>query len=245
MKTAASHASPLPAPPTHVAVIMDGNGRWAQARGLPRIAGHLNGAEAVRRIVESATKHGVRYLTLFGFSSENWKRPAEEIEELMGLLRRYLRSEVAELHQNGIRLRIIGERDGLGLDTVKLIEDCERRTAGNTNLDLILALNYGGRAELVRTARNLAEKVAAGQLASEEIDENTFVSHLSTAGIPDPDLLIRTSGEKRISNFLLWQLAYSEFIFLETLWPDFMQEDFTRALAEFQQRERRYGATGT
>ncbi len=245
METAISHTSTLPPPPVHVAIIMDGNGRWAQARGLPRMAGHLNGAEAVRRAVESAVEHGVRYLTLFGFSSENWKRPAQEIDELMGLLRRYLRSEIAELHQNGIRLRVIGERQGFSLDIVKLIEDCEARTAENTNLNLILALNYGGRAELVGTAKHLAEMVAAGQLASEEIDENTFAAHLSTAGIPDPDLLIRTSGEERISNFLLWQLAYSEFIFLETLWPDFTQEDFARALAEFHQRERRYGATGT
>ena len=245
MDTATSHSCSPPLPPEHVAIIMDGNGRWAQTRGLPRVLGHQNGTEAVRRATESAFKHGVRYLTLFGFSSENWKRPSEEIDELMGLLRRYLRSEIAELHKNGVRMRVIGERQRLSMDIVKLIEDCEARTAENTNLNLIFALNYGGRADLASAARSLAEKVERGQISFDEIDEATFGDHLSTAGIPDPDLLIRTSGEKRISNFLLWQLAYSEFIFLETLWPDFAEEDFAKALSEFHQRERRYGATGT
>lgn len=229
--------------PAHIAIIMDGNGRWAKARGLPRIAGHRRGADAVRLAIESAIKYGVRYLTLYSFSSENWKRPADEVSDLMGLLRRYLRSEIAELHKNGVRLRVIGERSDLSKDIVDLIEDCEERTAGNTTLDLILALSYGGRAEIAKAAKILAEKSVAGEMSPSDIDETLVENYLDTSGIPDPDLLIRTSGEQRISNFLLWQLAYAEFVFLDTLWPDFKEEEFANAISEFSRRERRYGAT--
>ncbi|MBT3991380.1 MAG: isoprenyl transferase [Rhodospirillaceae bacterium] len=229
--------------PAHIAIIMDGNGRWAKARGLPRIAGHRRGADAVRSAIESAIKYGVRYLTLYSFSSENWKRPADEVNDLMGLLRRYLRSEIAELHQNGVRLRVIGERADLSKDIVDLIEDCEARTAGNTTLDLIIALSYGGRSEIVNAAKTLAEKSVAGDISPDDIDEALLEKNLDTSDIPDPDLLIRTSGEQRISNFLLWQLAYAEFVFLDTLWPDFKEPEFVSAISEFSRRERRYGAT--
>ena len=229
--------------PTHVAIIMDGNGRWAKARGLPRVAGHQRGADSVRVTIESAIKYGVRYLTLYSFSSENWKRPADEVSDLMGLLRRYLISEITELHQNGVHLRVIGERSDLSSDIVGLIEECEKRTAGNTCLDLIIALSYGGRMEIVNAVKAIAEKSVTGDLSQDQINENLLESYLETSGIPDPDLLIRTSGEKRISNFLLWQLAYAEFIFLDTLWPDFKEKDFTSAISEFGRRERRFGAT--
>ena len=197
----------------------------------------------MRTAIESAIKYGVRYLTLYSFSSENWKRPADEVSDLMGLLRRYLRSEIAELHKNGVRLRVIGERFDLSADIVDLIEECEKRTAGNTRLDLIIALSYGGRTEIANAAKVIAEKTKAGEITPDQIDENLLESYLETSGIPDPDLLIRTSGEKRISNFLLWQLAYAEFIFLDTLWPDFTQEDFYSAISEYGRRERRFGAT--
>ncbi|MAF47950.1 MAG: isoprenyl transferase [Rhodospirillales bacterium] len=230
-------------PPNHIAIIMDGNGRWAQRRGLPRIEGHRRGAESVRTAVKCSVKFGVRYLTLYSFSSENWKRPAREVEDLMGLLRRYLRSEIAEFHKNGVRLRVIGDRDALSPDIVKLIEESEAYTAENDQLDLIVALSYGGRSEIVSAIRKISEKVEAGQLRAGQIDESVLEAHLETADIPDPDLLIRTSGEQRISNFLLWQLAYSEFIFLDTLWPDFSETDFLTAINEYQRRERRFGAT--
>ena len=229
--------------PNHVAIIMDGNGRWAQARGLPRIAGHRRGAQSVRTAVKCSVKCGVRYLTLYSFSSENWKRPVREVEDLMDLLRRYLLSEIADLHKNGVRLRVIGDRDELSPDIVKLIEEGEASTAGNDKLDLIVALSYGGRSEIVSAIRKIAKKVEAGQLQSDEIDESVLEAHLETADIPDPDLLIRTSGEQRISNFLLWQIAYSELVFLETLWPDFLEKDFLKAINEYQRRERRFGAT--
>ena len=229
-------------PPVHVAVIMDGNGRWAQARGLPRVAGHRRGAEAVRATVEAAIEHGVRYLTLFGFSSENWKRPASEIADLMGLLRHYLRAELAELHRNGVRVRVIGERGRLAPDIVALIAQSEETTRANARLDLTIAISYGGRADIAAAARALAEDVRTGRLAPAAIDEAALDARLSTSGLPDPDLLIRTSGEKRISNFLLWQSAYTEFVFVETLWPDFGRRDFADAIAEFQRRDRRYGA---
>jgi len=232
-----------PAPPAHVAIIMDGNGRWAKKRGLPRIAGHKNGAEAVRRAVAASVELGIRYLTLFGFSSENWKRPPREIDDLMGLLRHYLRGEVAELHKNGVRVRVIGERDKLAPDIVTLIENAENLTRGNERLHLSIALNYGGRAEIALAARRLAEDVAAGKLAPDEIDEDVFAAKLLTSDIPDPDLLIRTSGEQRISNFLLWQSAYAELVFTETLWPDFAKDDLERALRDYHGRERRYGAS--
>jgi undecaprenyl diphosphate synthase len=230
--------------PTHVAIIMDGNGRWAQQRGLPRTAGHRRGADAARVAVRAAVGQGVRYLTLYGFSSENWKRPADEVEDLMGLLRFYLRSEIAELHKQGIRLRVIGDRSRLAPDIVSLIEDAERLTAGNDTLTLIVALSYGSRAEIACAARRLAEDAIAGRIRPYEIDEAALASRLFTTGVPDPDLLIRTSGEQRISNFLLWQSAYTEFVFLDTLWPDFSEDDFVRAIKEYHGRDRRYGATG-
>lgn len=240
----APRATPPGAPPRHVAIIMDGNGRWAARAGLPRVAGHKRGADAARRAVVAAAELGVPYLTLFGFSSENWKRPAGEVDELMGLLRHYLRGEIAELHKNGVRLTVIGDRARLSPDIVKLIENAEATTAANTRLNLTIALSYGGRAEIAAAARALAAAVARGETTLEEIDETGFARHLYTADMPDPDLVIRTSGEQRISNFLLWQSAYAELIFTETLWPDFDKAEFERALAEFQRRERRYGAAG-
>ncbi|KZD07186.1 isoprenyl transferase [Oceanibaculum pacificum] len=231
-----------PQPPAHVAIIMDGNGRWAMARGLPRAAGHRQGAEAVRRAVRSAAELGVGYLTLFGFSSENWRRPLSEVDDLMGLLRFYLRREIAELHANNVRLRVIGDRGKLPADIVALIENAEALTAGNGGLSLIIALSYGSRQEIAEAMRRIAQKVAAGDLAPAQIDEELVGAHLQTADIPDPDLIVRTSGEKRISNFLLWQAAYAEFVFLDTLWPDFAHEHFEEAIREFHRRERRYGA---
>jgi undecaprenyl diphosphate synthase len=240
---AARHSAATPAsPPLHVAIIMDGNGRWATARGLPRTAGHRQGAEAVRRTVRGAGELGIRYLTLFGFSSENWKRPINEVTDLMGLLRLYLRNEIAELSRNGARLRVVGERAGLAKDIVELIEHAERSTAANTRIDLNIALNYGSRGEIVRSARLLAEAVQRGELKPEDIDEATFARTLMTAGIPDPDLVIRTSGEQRISNFLLWQSAYAELMFTDVLWPDFGKAHLEAALADYAKRERRYGA---
>lgn len=222
---------------------MDGNGRWAKARGLPRTAGHKRGAESVRRTVEAAREMGVSYLTLYGFSSENWKRPVGEVTDLMGLLRLYLRNEINSLHKNGIRLLVIGDRKRLGSDIVRLIEDAEAKTANNTALTLVLALSYGGRQELVEAARRIACDVAAGNLSPDAIDEDVFGGSLFTAGIPDPDLIIRTSGEQRISNFLLWQGAYAELVFIETLWPEFGRAELEAAIRDYHGRERRYGAT--
>ncbi len=230
--------------PTHVAIIMDGNGRWARARGLPRTAGQIRGAEAVRRTVKAAAEAGVRYLTLFGFSSENWKRPASEIDDLMGLLRHYLKREIEELHKNGIRLYVIGDRDRLGADIVKLISDAERRTANNQRLNLTIALSYGSRDEIVAAAKKAMQAALDGKLKPEQLNEQSFSQFLLTADMPDPDLLIRTSGEKRISNFLLWQCAYAEFIFLDRLWPDFDADDFNSAIQEYLGRTRRYGGAG-
>ncbi len=228
--------------PTHIAVIMDGNGRWANARGLPRTAGHRQGAESVRRTVEAAMKLGIPYLTLYGFSSENWSRPMTEVEDLMGLLRRYLRSELAKFHENGIRLQVIGQRDRLPQDIVRLIEDAEATTRDNDKLNLVMALSYGGRQDITAAARRVAQAVAAGEVKPEDIDESLLGSNLWTNGIPDPDLLIRTSGEQRISNFLLWQSAYSEMVFVEKLWPDFGEDDLADAIREYQRRDRRFGA---
>jgi len=236
--------APDGAVPRHVAIIMDGNGRWAKARGLPRTIGHREGAEALRRAVRASVEFGVDYLTVFGFSSENWKRPPEEVTDLMGLLRLYLRKEIVEIDKNGVRLRVIGDRDRLSADIIQLIEDAEQRTAGNTRLNLTVALSYGGRAEIVRAAQQLAKAVRAGSLDPEDIDEAAFHRHLFTAETPDPDLVIRTSGEKRISNFLLWQSAYAEYVFMDKLWPDFTGDDLKMAIAEFGGRKRRYGAAG-
>jgi undecaprenyl diphosphate synthase len=232
-----------PAPPAHVAIITDGNGRWAKARGLPRVAGHRRGAESVRRTITAAAELGISYLTLFGFSSENWKRPTDEINDLMGLLRHYLRGEIAELHREGVRLVVIGDRARLAPDIVTLIDNAEQLTRDNARLTLIVALSYGGRDDIVRAARKLAADVAAGRIAAQDIDETRLSASLFTAGIPDPDLLIRTSGEQRMSNFLLWQLAYTELVFIDTLWPDFGRADLEKAISDFHGRERRYGAS--
>jgi undecaprenyl diphosphate synthase len=231
-----------PLPPRHVAIIMDGNGRWARARGMPRTFGHQRGIEAVKRALQAAGDLGVEYLTLFGFSSENWSRPMEEVGELMRLLRVFLRSEVAELHRRGVKLKVIGERERLDHDIVEMVEHAERLTADNRALRLTVALSYGSRQELTRAARHLAEDAAAGRIDPAAIDDKALAGRLFTADLPDPDLIIRTSGEKRISNFLLWQAAYAELIFLPTLWPDFDKPDFEAAIGEYQRRERRYGA---
>ncbi|PWC59860.1 UDP pyrophosphate synthase [Azospirillum sp. TSH7] len=229
--------------PGHVAIIMDGNGRWAKARGLPRTAGHKKGVDAVRRTVEAARELGIGTLTIFSFSSENWRRPEEEVSDLMGLLRFYLRSEVAELHRAGVRLRVIGDRTRLSEDINRLIDNAEGLTRDNRVMTLVVALSYGSRLEIVHAARRLAEEVAAGRLSPEAIDEDALSARLYTADIPDPDLIIRTSGEKRISNFLLWQAAYAELVFVDTLWPDFTKRDLEAAIEEFHRRERRFGAT--
>ena len=229
--------------PAHVAIIMDGNGRWAKARGLPRIAGHRKGAETVRRTVEAAIQLGIGTVTLFSFSSENWSRPDSEVADLMSLLRYYLRSEIAELHKQGVQLKVIGDRARLSPDINQLIDNGETTTAGNSALTLILALSYGSRQEIVQTVRRLATRVAEGSLKPEEIDEELVSASLFTAGVPDPDLVIRTSGEQRLSNFLLWQSAYAELVFIDTLWPDFTRHDLEDAIEEFNRRERRYGAS--
>ena len=228
--------------PRHVAIIMDGNGRWAAARRLPRVAGHRAGSQAVKRTIEAAIRAGVRWLTLYAFSSENWRRPDDEVTDLTGLLRHYLRTEVAELHREHVRLRCIGDRGRFGAEIVRELEQAEALTRDNERLNLTVALSYGGRSEIVAAARLLAEAAAAGRLDPAQITEESFGRYLFTAGMPDPDLVIRTSGERRVSNFLLWQSAYAEFLFPEVLWPDFSQAHFDSALADFAQRERRYGA---
>ena len=243
MKALSLRVAPPAQPPQHVAIIMDGNGRWAAFRGLRRIAGHKRGAEAVRTAVEAALHVGVSYLTLFGFSSENWKRPETEVRDLMGLLRYYLANEIAFLQERGVRLRVIGERQRLSADIVGLIEEAEQATGGNQRLLLTIALSYGSRAEITGAARRLAEQVASGLLTPKDISEDLLAQSLDTADIPDPDLVIRTSGEKRISNFLLWQSAYAELVFIDTMWPDFSRADFEQAVQEYSRRERRYGAT--
>jgi len=230
--------------PVHLAIIMDGNGRWAQARGKKRTFGHNAGAEAVRRAVEAASDLGIKYLTLFSFSSENWSRPKSEITDLMGLLRLYLRREIAELHSKNVRLRVIGDRSRLAEDIQDLIINGEEKTKNNTGLNLILALSYGARDEILNATRSLAAECAAGRINPEDIDERAFEQSLFTHDIPDPDLLIRTSGEKRISNFLLWQLAYTEFLFIDKHWPDFSISDMSDAVEEFSSRERRFGSSG-
>jgi undecaprenyl diphosphate synthase len=233
------------APPKHVAIIMDGNGRWAKARGLPRTAGHRKGVEAVRRTVEAARELSIPYLTMFGFSSENWRRPEGEVFDLMQLLRFYLRSEIAELHKNGVRLRVIGDRAKLSGDIVTMIEKAEELTRNNTELNLIIALSYGARQEIVEATRQMVRDALEGRLSPEEITEESFSARLLTRDVPDPDLLVRTSGEQRISNFLLWQSAYTELVFVDTLWPDFTKRDLEDAIREFNRRDRRYGAVGT
>ncbi len=228
--------------PLHVAVIMDGNGRWANARGLPRAAGHQRGAEAARRAVMGALSMGVSYLTLYGFSAENWKRPATEVDDLMGLLRWYLHSQIAEMIKEGIRLRVIGDRTRLSKELIDLIDEAEGVTADNRRLNLTIAISYGGRQEIIAATRRLVQQALDGGLAPADIDEHTFEAELDTAGLPDPDLILRTSGEQRISNFLIWQSAYSELVFVDKLWPDFREADLAAAIQEFQSRDRRYGA---
>tara|TARA_B100000676_G_C18017879_1_gene810777 strand:- start:500 stop:1255 length:756 start_codon:yes stop_codon:yes gene_type:complete len=230
-------------PPIHVAIIMDGNGRWAKSRKVAKAVGHKRGAASIKTAIKSAIDAKVRYLTLYGFSSENWNRPANEVSDLMGLLRFYLKSEVPNLHEEGICFSVIGDRERLDSDIVSLIEEAEKKTILNTRLHLVIALSYGGRAEITEAARKLALKVKADKLDPLDIDEDIFKRSLYTSDIPDPDLLIRTSGEQRISNFLLWQLAYTEFCFLDTLWPDFNEQDFDNAIAAFHRRERRYGTS--
>jgi undecaprenyl diphosphate synthase len=227
--------------PVHVAIIMDGNGRWAARRGLPRVEGHRRGIDAIRRAVRAAGELGVRYLTVYSFSSENWRRPAQEVADLMGLLKRFVRHDLADLHANNVRVRIIGEREGLQPDIRALLHEAEDLTRHNDGLTLVVAFNYGGRDEIVRATQALAAQVAAGTLKPSDIDAGRLESMLDTRGIPDPDLVIRTSGEQRVSNFLTWQTAYSEFVFLPDLWPDFDHTSFKTALDEYARRDRRFG----
>ncbi|HKN26376.1 MAG TPA: isoprenyl transferase [Roseiarcus sp.] len=228
--------------PAHVAIIMDGNGRWAKSRGLPRYEGHRRGLEAVRRTVRSAIEHDVRYLTIYSFSSENWRRPPDEVAMLMGLLKRFIRNDLADLHKNGVRVRIIGERDNLAGDIAALLTEAESLTKDNPGLTLIVAFNYGARREIVAAARRLAVDVREGRVDVNAIGEDDFAARLDTADLPDPDLIIRTSGEMRLSNFLLWQAAYAELVFLPILWPDFDDTAFVSALQQYAARERRFGA---
>ncbi|MHC8493804.1 isoprenyl transferase [Thalassospira sp. SM2505] len=228
--------------PRHVAIIMDGNGRWARGRGRPRTMGHRAGVDAVRRTIEASVALGIEYLTLYGFSTENWKRPESEVSDLMGLLRLFLKRELATLHKNGIKIRIIGDRSRFADDIRALLDKAEEQTSGNTRLNLTIALSYGARAEIAHAMREIARKVAAGEISADAITEDIIEQNLSTVGIPDPDLLIRTSGEQRISNFLLWQSAYTEFIFEDVLWPDFDRAHLEKAIDNFAGRERRFGA---
>ncbi|HXE03116.1 MAG TPA: isoprenyl transferase [Methyloceanibacter sp.] len=227
----------------HIAIIMDGNGRWAAERGLPRVEGHRQGVESVRRTVNAAQDLGITHLTLFSFSSENWSRPRQEINDLFGLLRRFIRRDLADLHKNGVKIRVIGTRAGLERDLLRLIDDAIELTKDNTALNLTIAFNYGARDEIARAARRIAEDVAKGVLAPAEVTQERFATYLDTADLPYPDLLIRTSGELRLSNFLLWQVAYSEFVFVDCYWPDFSREHLEAALAEYQRRNRRFGGT--
>ncbi len=230
-----------PCVPTHVGIIMDGNGRWAARRGLPRIEGHRRGLEALRATVRAAIDVGLDYLTVYSFSMENWNRPVEEVTDLMGLLKRFIRNDLGELHKSGVRVKVIGGRSDLKPDIRALLDEAEDLTRANARLTLIVAFNYGGRQEIARAARALAEDVVAGRVKPSEIDEAMLAQRLDTAGVPDPDLIIRTSGEQRLSNFLMWQAAYSEFVFLPMHWPDFDRHAFETALAEFAARERRFG----
>jgi len=227
--------------PRHIAIIMDGNGRWASKHGLPRSVGHRNGVEAVRRTVRAAIELGIPYLTLYSFSSENWSRPLDEINDLMGLMKRFIRRDLAELHHAGVKIHVIGERANIDPELMTLIDEARELTRENQALTLIIAFNYGARAEIAKAARKLAEDVAAGRMQASDITVDTLGGALDTAGIPDPDLLVRTSGEMRLSNFLLWQCAYTELVFLDAYWPDFGRELLEEALASFRARERRFG----
>jgi len=227
--------------PRHVAIIMDGNGRWAAARGLPRTEGHRRGVEALRATVRAAGEMGIGVLTIFSFSSENWSRPPAEVRDLMGLLRRFIRHDLADLHRNNVRVRVIGERDDLAPDIRRLLEEAEELTRANDGLIVVVAFNYGARQEIARAAQRLAADVAAGKLALEAITAEALGSRLDAADLPDPDLIIRTSGEQRLSNFLLWQAAYSELVFVPAYWPDFDRATLEGAIEEYRRRERRFG----
>ena len=227
--------------PAHIGIIMDGNGRWAKARGLPRVAGHRAGVEALRRTVRTAGDLGIEWLTVYAFSSENWSRPKSEVSDLMGLLRIFIRRDLAELHQAGVRVRMIGERESLSPDIRALVEEAEALTVANRAMNLVIAFNYGGRDEITRATRTIAEAVAAGTLQPSEITQESFQQFLDTRLIPDPDLIIRTSGEQRLSNFLLWQAAYAELVFAPCYWPDFGEVELTDAIEAFARRERRFG----
>jgi undecaprenyl diphosphate synthase len=229
--------------PRHVAIIMDGNGRWARQRGRPRTFGHAEGVEALRRTVEAAGDLGVAYLTVFGFSTENWRRPIEEVNALFDLLRLYVAHDLDRLAREGVRVRVIGERKGLKDDILRIIADAERKTQDNSKLNLTIAFNYGGQDEIARAARRAADAVAAGQLQVEDITPERFETFLDTADLPAPDMLIRTSGESRLSNFMLWQAAYAEFVFVDTLWPDFNKDTLQAAIETYQRRERRFGGS--
>jgi undecaprenyl diphosphate synthase len=228
-------------PPRHVAIIMDGNGRWAAERGLPRSEGHRRGVEALRRAVRAVGEMGIKILTIYSFSSENWSRPVTEIRDLMGLLRRFIRNDLAELHQSNVRVRVIGERDDLEPEIRRLLEEAEELTRNNDGMLLVVAFNYGGRQEIARAARRVAAEVAAGRLSPRDITADVIGRHLDAPDLPDPDLMIRTSGEQRLSNFLLWQSAYSELVFVPTYWPDFDRTTLANAIAEYRRRERRFG----
>lgn len=227
--------------PAHIAIIMDGNGRWAEARGLPRAAGHRMGVEAVRRVVRAAIELAIPYLTIYSFSSENWSRPVAEVIDLMGLMKRFIRRDLADLHKNGVRIRIIGERDKVDGELLALIDEAIVITAGNTALDLVIAFNYGSRNEIAKAARRLAIEVAEGRLSPSAITPDLLGARLDTQGIPDPDLVIRTSGELRLSNFLMWQAAYAELMFVDVLWPDFSREHLEQAVTAYKARDRRFG----
>jgi undecaprenyl diphosphate synthase len=227
--------------PAHVAIIMDGNGRWAAARGLSRRAGHKEGTAAARRAVEAARDLGLKYLTLYSFSTENWRRPASEVRDLMSLLRQFIGDDLPKLTREGVKVAIIGDKENLDTELKRLVRRAESETAGNSKFFLQIAFNYGGRDEIVRAARKLAVEAAAGRLRPDDIGEARFAAALDTGGAPDPDLVIRTSGEKRISNFLLWQAAYAEYVFLDVLWPDFTAAHFEAAISDFRARERRFG----
>jgi undecaprenyl diphosphate synthase len=227
--------------PEHVAIIMDGNGRWASNRGLPRFEGHRRGVEALRRTITAAEELGIRYLTVFSFSSENWRRPVAEITELMGLLRRFIRNDLADLHARRVRIKVIGVKDGLSPDIVALLQDAETLTKDNDGLTFVVAFNYGARREMTDAFKSIAADVASGRLNPSDITEQLIASRLDTAEIPDPDLVIRTSGEQRLSNFLLWQSSYSELFFSPVLWPDFGHDALVAAIDVFRQRDRRFG----
>jgi len=241
-----AQSAPSSAPanaPRHIAIIMDGNGRWARQRARPRTFGHAEGVEALRRTVEAAGDLGVRYLTVFGFSTENWRRPIEEVNALFDLLRLYVARDLDRLAREGVRVRVIGERENLQKDILEIIDRAETRTAANDKLNLTIAFNYGGRDEIARAARRAAEEVKAGRLASADINPETFERYLDTTDLPPPDLLIRTSGELRLSNFMLWQAAYAELVFVDCLWPDFDKAALQEAIETYRGRERRYGGS--